>query len=641
MISIHDLTIHFGEKTLFENVNLQLDHEKRYGLVGANGSGKTTFLNLLTATETSHSGKINLPREITIGYLSQDQFSFEKYSAVETVISGNKILFSAQIEKNAILQTTENSPESGEKLGKLEEIIANNDGYSAEARACRLLDGLGIETEKHFAPMKNLSGGYKLRVLLARTLFQNPSVLLLDEPTNHLDIFSIAWLEDYLKNHFKGMLVVISHDRHFINSVANHILDVDFNRITLYRGNYDHFMESKTLLMEQKLRENIALEKKIDQMQAFVERFRAKASKARQAQSRIKQIEKVEIPEIISTSRRYPGFKFEQCRPTGKTVLKIKNIRKSFGNQTVLNNISFQVLRGQKIALVGPNGIGKSTLIKIISGQLNSDLGTVKWGIETYPSYFAQDYRDNFNRKGTAFEWLFEQTGNLSVAEVRGLLGRVLLGEEEANKKIINLSGGESARLALAHIMAKKPNVLLLDEPTNHLDLESISALEDALIDFEGSCILVSHDKSFVSSVADTILELSRDGLTIYSGSYHEYLENLGHDYLIRSGTTTRKAEKKELSSHQQTYLSRKEQKKQLERLQKNIKFIEDEINVIEGKLGNIMKLFASNEFYQNPFDIIKHNEDEKERLTLQLNSKIKEWESLNKEYELSKIAFQ
>jgi len=631
MFSIHNLSMQFGGKILFENATLRLDPGHRYGLIGANGSGKSTFLKLLTGEESPGGGSISVPKETRIGFLHQDQFRFEPLRAVDAVISGDDELFRALEEKRSLIETGKG--DAGERLGKLEEIISDHDGYAAEARACRLLDGVGIASASHFATLQTLSGGEKLRVLLARLLFQNPDVLLLDEPTNHLDIVSIAWLEEYLTNQFRGLLVVISHDRHFINRVANRILDVDYRTITCYTGNYDDFIEAKALIMEQRLRENKAIEKKIDQMQAFVTRFRAKATKARQAQSRAKQIEKIEIPDIVASSRQYPGFRFEQKRPSGKIALKVEGVSKAFNGRKVLGDVSFTVNRGEKVAIIGPNGAGKSTLMKILAKRLEPDDGTVEWGIETYPFYFAQDYREMFSEKATAYEWLYAAAPDYSITQIRTILGTVLLGEDEVNKETSRLSGGEGARLAIARIMVEKPNLLFLDEPTNHLDLESIASLEDAISDYEGTCLVVSHDKNFIANIADTIFELTEEGLHIHSGSYDEYLENFGNDYLDRLATK-KKLQKKETGEQGKIYQKRKEERKRLQQIEKKITLIESEIQSLETALESIMQKFADENFYSGPFEEIQKAENEKKRLTEALHQKMEEWETLQSELE-------
>ena len=640
MISVSNLKVRFGEKVLFENTSLQLDPGKRYGLVGANGSGKSTFLRMLTGEEPAGEGQVIIPSGVRTGFLRQDQFQYDQMRVVDAVISGDEVLFKALERKKELL---EHPDADGEELGKLEELISAHHGYSAEAEACRLLDGLGIDPGKHYAQVNSLSGGFKLRVLLARILFAKPDVLLLDEPTNHLDILSIAWLEDYLVSKFNGLLVVISHDRHFINRVSTHILDVDYRKVTLYTGNYDDFIAAKVLAVEQRMKENASLEKKVEQLQSFVDRFGAKATKARQAQSRARQIEKIEIPEVVESSRRFPNIKFVQKRPSGETVLQVNNVFKSFGDKKVIHDLSLEVQRGQKIAVIGPNGAGKSTFVKILIGKLQPDSGEVKWGYETHPSYFAQDHKEVFTEKVSAFDWLFSHYEGADITKTRSLLGSVLLSDSEQDKPVTALSGGEAARLYMAKIMAEKPNVLLLDEPTNHLDLESISVLEDAIREFEGTAIVVSHDKDFVAGIADTILEINYDGARIFRGSYGEYLENLGHDYLERGQKVQSASGKnKQASGHQAAFQERKEKQKELNRLEKQLVKLEGEVAKTEEEISLLDKLFADPDLYtEKKPEEIDGLHKQKDNLESDLENRMTEWEKLQEGMESLKAELE
>ena len=617
---------------------MQFNPGNRYGLVGANGSGKTTFLRILSGDETGYEGKMHIPREVSVGVLRQDHFRFEEERVVDVVIGGDSALYEAMKEKESLLENGDsqnNDVNYAEKLAELEEQIVACEGYSAEARACRLLDGLGVSPEMHFEPLRQLSGGYKLRVLLARLLFQDPDILLLDEPTNHLDILSIAWLEDYLVRQFKGLLILISHDRHFINRVCNYIADVDFQTITLYKGSYTRYMEARNLAMEQKLTEIKSLEKKADELQQFVDRFRAKASKAKQAQSRAKQLEKIDLPDIVRSSRRYPSLAFDQVRPSGKDVLTVKSVSKSFGDKHVLHNISFTLERGERVALIGPNGMGKTTLLKIITGNLTPDEGTIQWGYETHTAYFAQDHREllvtDKTKKLTVYDWMGQNCKDPKPGKIRGILARALFSEDDSEKNIESLSGGERGRLVLASIMEKKPNVLILDEPTNHLDLESIESLEGALSEFKGTILFVSHDKDFVSAAARKVFEIRPEGLEIHDGSYEDYLEKLGSDYLERDVSTKSRSGKpsgKGVSDHQAKYQERKEKKRRLQKLTKEDKKLEKEIHELESEIEKMVSMFADSDFYdKTDASEIQKLETEKSDQETRLVSVMEQWE--------------
>lgn len=629
MVSFVNLGMRYGGVTLFEHVNIQLNPGKRYGVTGANGSGKTTLLKIINGDETGFEGSVNVPRDAQIGTLRQDHYSYEGWRVVDVVLSGNASLWQAMLQKKELIEEGGQNVDTASQISQLEEVIEKNEGYSAESRACRLLAGLGIDPQKHFGSMGRLSGGFKLRVLLARLLFQNPDILLLDEPTNHLDIISIAWLERYLTTSFKGLIVLVSHDRHFLNRVATHIADVDFHNITLYTGNYDDFMEARALAMEYKVKEIASMEKRVEQIQQFVDRFKAKASKARQAQSRAKQIERIEIPDIVRSSRRYPAIAFKPLRPSGKEVLELKNITKSFGTAQVLHGITLSLMRGQKAAIVGPNGIGKSTLLKIIMGKLEPDSGTSRWGFEARPAYFAQDHHDNLgDGKVSVFDWLYGAVSDATPGGVRGALGALLFTESDTKKPISALSGGQAARLALAAIMQHNPNILVLDEPTNHLDLESIESLENALNDFSGSVIFVSHDKRFVSAIADVVFELTDSGMEIHDGSYQDYLESLGQDYLEHGKRQGKGKTKRELSDHQASYQSRKELAKAKTKMEKELNKIEGQIEATEKEIARLDALFSDPSFYEGGHsEEVRQAETNKKEQEERLQELLRDWE--------------
>ncbi len=537
MLDIRELGVDFGAKTLFQHVNLILLPHQRYGIVGPNGAGKSTFLRLLAGEETPNVGSVEKPKTLSVGILKQDHFNYENDRVVDVVIKGNAELWSAQVEKAELLQKTDLTDEDGYRLGALEEIIAHNEGYDAELRSQQILIGLGIAEKYHFGPLSALSGGYKLRALLAQVLFQNPDIMLLDEPTNHLDIVSIDWLDDFLKTEFKGLLIFVSHDRQFINDLATHILDVDYGTITEYTGNYDRFETNKALTLLQKQQELEHKEKQIAHLQSFVDRFGAKATKATQAQSRRKMIERLEdeFPDIKDSSIVNPYFNFVPKNRSGKLVLTVKHLHKQFDERLLLNDVSFSVQRGDKCAIIGANGVGKSTLLKILLDKIPADLGEHEWNETATIGYFAQDYHHELPSHQTIWEWLEHHVSGATTQEMRAVLGQVLFRGKDVEKKIGVLSGGESARLVLARLILQKTNILILDEPTNHLDLESIDALIEALQKYTGTVLFVSHNRYFIDKLATRVLSLSEGGgARNYLGNYHDYLAQFGKDYLSK-----------------------------------------------------------------------------------------------------------
>jgi len=510
MISTNQLSMAYGGKLLFYDVSLIFSDQKRYALVGANGAGKSTFLKLLTGTETPLSGSLSIPKSSTVGWLKQDQFRYENTIITDIVLQGKPKLWQAIQAKEHLLAADQWNEKNINRFTQLEETIAHLNGYRAEALAEKLLMGLGIQTTYHQKPLSTLSGGFKLRVLLAQALFEEPDILLLDEPTNHLDVISIHWLENYLKNEFKGLLVFISHDIEFINRLADNILDVDYGEIRPYSGNYQKFLEEKKLIEEQKHHQKQHAELKIAAMQRFVDKFRS-GTKAKQAQSRLKMIEKIEIPDIKQSSRVTPQFHFLPLRPSGKQVLRVKQLAKDFQEKKLFTALHFDIKRGEKVAIIGENGIGKSTLMKILMEKITPDQGSVEWGYETQRSYFSQDHHDLLNKNISVFTWLSDQVNAVSEQTLRQCLAQVLFTKEDTLKNILTLSGGEAARLLLAKLVLESPNVLLLDEPTNHLDIEATDALAQALCHYTGSLLFVSHDRHFISKVADRILFISHN----------------------------------------------------------------------------------------------------------------------------------
>src|SRR4051812_6392296 len=527
MIRTVDLGKAYGARALFEGVSLELNEGSRYGLVGANGSGKTTFIRIVSGDEPATNGTVNIPKRARVGVLRQDHFLDDQALILHVAMMGDALVWKALEERAKIIDH-----EGVGNLAELEDTISTHDGYTLEARATSILEGLGIPIASHQQKLATLSGGFKLRVLLAQVLIGGPDCLLLDEPTNHLDILSIRWLEKFMAA-YRGTALVISHDQRFLDNVATHILDVDYGTVTSYVGNYARFVVEKAAVRERKEAEIARQQKIIAEKRAFVDRFGAKATKAKQAQSRLKQIEKIEVEELATSSRREPLFRFVQERPSGKEVLELEGVSKAYGAKVVLKDVSLTVRRGEKLAVIGANGLGKSTLLKIIMERLKADQGKIRFGHEVRLGYFAQDHHELLgNHKQTPLDYVWESVPSEGTATVRGMLGRVLFSGDDVMKPVGSLSGGEAARLIFCKIIAEKPNVLVLDEPTNHLDLEAIAALVEGLKAFEGTVIFVSHDRSFVSELATRILEVTAQGPREFPGTYAEYLARAGDDHL-------------------------------------------------------------------------------------------------------------
>ena len=635
MISFSNVAKSFGQQTLFSGVSFQFNPGNRYGLVGANGSGKSTFLKMMWGKELASDGTINMPKRLRLGVLEQDHFQYEGNRIIDVVMMGNHDLWAAMSEKERLLENAADAFDA-ERYSELEDVILSQDGYTLEARAGEILEGLGIPTEQHTLSLSTLSGGFKLRVLLAQVLAANPDCLLLDEPTNHLDILSIRWLEKFL-NDYTGLAVVISHDHRFLDNVCTHIVDVDYETIILYTGNYQAFVDAKRSERERKEAEIEKQEKQIADHQAFVERFRAKATKARQAQSKLKKIEKIQVDHLARTSRRYPIFKFEPCRPSGKKVLEVEGLCKSFGEKNVLEDVALSIDRNDRVAIIGPNGIGKSTLLKIVMGQLEADAGEVEWGYETHPGYFAQDHKEIFEGgKNTVEGWLWDLCPAEPIGFVRGKLGLVLFSGDEVKKKVGSLSGGESARLVFARLAVEKPNVLLLDEPTNHLDLEAIEALVEGLSKYDGTLILVSHDRWFVSQLADRIIEISPRGIEDFRGSYDEYVERCGDDHLDADQVVLKARRDKRKAKPGVGGGSDAEQKmlrKQVKALEKERDELTASIEKAEGRINEINESFCNPGFFdQTPDKEIRKLEQEQKKLSTRVDELMGRWEEVEKE---------
>ena len=525
MLATANITMQFGAKPLFENVSVKFTDGNRYGLIGANGCGKSTFMKILGNDLEPSAGNVSKDPDQRIGKLKQDQFAYEEYSVIDTVIMGHDELWAIKSERDAIYAKAEMTEEDGIRAGELEAEFAELDGYTAESRAGELLLGLEIPIEQHFGPMSEVAPGWKLRVLLAQVLFSDPDIMLLDEPTNNLDINTIRWLEGIL-NARNCTMVIISHDRHFLNSVCTHMADLDYGEIRVYPGSYDEYMTAATQVNEQLQNENAKKKAQIAELKTFVSRFSANASKSKQATSRAKQIDKIKIEEIKPSSRQNPFIRFEQDKKLHRLALELHDMSKSF-DEELFSNLNLMVEVGERIAVIGPNGIGKSTLLKCLVGDLEPTSGTIKWSENAHLGYYAQDHSADFANKLPLFDWMDQWSKeNDDEQVIRGTLGRMLFSQDDINKTVDVLSGGEQGRMLFGKLMLQRPNIMLLDEPTNHLDMESIESLNLALENYPGTLIFVSHDREFVSSLATRIIELTATGIVDFHGSYEEYLRS-------------------------------------------------------------------------------------------------------------------
>jgi ATPase subunit of ABC transporter with duplicated ATPase domains len=672
MLSIQNLGKSWGARVLFEGVSLKLSIGARYGLVGANGSGKTTFLNILAGDEPASDGSTSLPREARMGVLRQDRFLSDEERILDVAMRGDKIVWDALSEQRALLAVADDDGHAesagthrAARVAELEDVVRAHDGYTLEARATFVLEGLGIPSRAHRSPLGTLSGGFKLRVLLAQVLLGGPDVLLLDEPTNHLDILSIRWLEKFLAV-YAGCAIVISHDQRFLDNVATHVLDVDYGTITLYTGNYSAFAVEKEAVRVRKQAEIDKAQAEIAHKRAFVERFRYKATKAAQAQSRLKQIERIEVEELPDTTRRTPRFLFTPARQSGRDVLAVEGISKAYpsapaaepsdgvarADKQVLRDVSLEVRRGEKVAVIGPNGLGKSTLLRILVGRLAADDGEVRWGHEARVGYFAQDHREVLeDADATALDVVWSARPKEGTAFVRGILGRVLFSGADVDKRVGLLSGGEAARLVFGRLMAEEPNVLVLDEPTNHLDLEAIHGLVAALRAFEGTVIFVSHDRWFVSELATRILEITPTGPNDFPGTYLEYLARCGDDHLdatavVLRAKEERREERKEGSSGNATATGAKEgsweEQKRRRNRAKELPARRDKalaaIEVAEARKGAIHASYAEPGFFERtPQAEVDRLVAEEAALGKQIDALMAEWEAL--ETEIAELA--
>ena len=525
MISANNVTLRLGKKALFEEVNIKFTEGNCYGLIGANGAGKSTFLKILSGKLEPSKGDVTMNAGERLSVLEQDHYKYDDCQVLDTVIMGNARLYEIMKEKDAIYMKEDFTEEDGIRASELEGEFAELNGWEAESDAAILLNGLGIETDLHYTMMKDLDGGQKVKVLLAKALFGNPDVLLLDEPTNHLDLDAIAWLEEFLIN-FDNTVIVVSHDRYFLNKVCTHIADIDYGKIQLYAGNYDFWYESSQLMIKQMKEANKKKEEKIKELQAFIERFSANASKSKQATSRKRALEKIQLDDMRPSSRKYPYIDFKPNREIGNEVLVVEGISKTIDGVKMLDNISFTLGHDDKVAFVGPNVNATTTLFKILAGEMEPDAGSYKWGVTTSQAYFPKDNTKDFASDDTIVDWMMPYSPEKDVTYVRGFLGRMLFSGDDGLKRVNVLSGGERVRCMLSRMMMSGANTMILDEPTNHLDMESITALNNGMIKYPGVLLFTSQDHQFVQTTANRIMEITPGGLIDKQCTYDEYLEN-------------------------------------------------------------------------------------------------------------------
>ncbi len=528
MISTSGITMQFGDKPLFENISIKFGDNNRYGLIGANGCGKSTLIKILGGDLEPTAGHVSIGEHQRLGKLRQDHFAFEDISVIDTVMMGHEQLWKVKEERDHLYSQDELSEKDGMRAGDLESEFADMDGYSAEPNAGDLLLEMGIPVEAHYNLMKSIAPGLKLRVLLAQALFGDPEIILLDEPTNNLDLNAIRWLEKVI-NERKSTMIIISHDRHFLNSVCTHMADLDYGELRLYPGNYDDYMEAAALVQQQLLTANAKKTEEIQELQAFVRRFSANASKATQAQSRAKKLDKIKLDEVKPSSRVSPYMRFNQDKKLFRVALKLNALSKGFDDQLLFKDFDVMVPVGERVAVIGPNGIGKTTLLRCLAGDLEPSSGEIKWSENVKLGYYAQDHSADFAEDMSLFDWMAQwKREEHGEQEIRGNLGRMLFSQNDINKSVKALSGGEKGRMLFGKFMFQNPNVMLLDEPTNHMDMEFIESLNIALENYPGTLIFVSHDRELIASVATRIIELTPAGIVDYHGTYEEYLKSQG-----------------------------------------------------------------------------------------------------------------
>ncbi|MEG0570293.1 MAG: ATP-binding cassette domain-containing protein [Oscillospiraceae bacterium] len=525
MLSVSNVSLDFGGAKLFSDVNLKFTPGNCYGMIGANGAGKSTLLKILSGELDPTTGDVIYPKTMRMSVLKQDHYKYDDYTVINTVIMGNERLYNISQEKDALYEKEDFSDEDGIKAAELEAEFMEMNGWDAETDAAKILQGLGVDSSVHYSNVSNLNGGDKIKVLLAQALFGQPDILLLDEPTNHLDIQSIDWLEDFLMN-FEGTLIVVSHDRHFLNTVCTHIVDIDYTKVKMYVGNYDFWYESSKMIQQMLKDQNKKREEKVKELQGFIERFSANKSKSKQATSRKKLLDNLSVDDMPASSRRYPYVAFKPDREVGKEILQVEGISKTIDGVKVLNNVSFRLTKSDKVVVLSENEMAQTTLLKILAGEMEPDTGFIKWGISTTQSYFPKDnaqYFDNCNLN--LIDWLRQFSDEQTETHIRGFLGRMLFAGDDALKPAKVLSGGEKVRCMLSRMMLKGSNVLILDQPTNHLDLESITALNNGLISFSEIIIFTSHDHQFIQTIANRVIEVLDEGVTDRSMNYDDYLE--------------------------------------------------------------------------------------------------------------------
>ncbi|MCP4000376.1 MAG: ABC-F family ATPase [Gammaproteobacteria bacterium] len=526
MISTANLSIQFGAKPLFENVSATFGASNRYGLIGANGSGKSTFMKMLAGELEPTAGNVSVEPNIRVGQLRQDQFAYEDCRVLDTVIMGHEKLWEVMQERDRLYSLPEMSDAEGMQVADLEIEFAEMDGYSAESQAGELLESIGIPVDQHEGPMSNIAPGWKLRVLLAQALFSDPDIMLLDEPTNNLDINTIRWLEGFLSAS-KSTMIIISHDRHFLNSVCTHMADLDYGRIQLFPGNYDEYMTAALAVRERIQSDNAKKKAKKAELQAFVSRFSANASKAKQATSRAKQLEKIVLEELKPSSRISPFIRFEQTKPLRRLAVEVNGLTKGFDEGPLFTNLNLNIEAGSRVAIIGQNGIGKTTLVRCLLGDIEPDAGEIKWSENARVGHFAQDNSAEFEQDMSLFDWITQwQPKGADEQVLRGTLGRMLFSRDDSEKSVKVVSGGEKGRLMFGKLILQQDNVLVMDEPTNHLDMESIEALNLALENYPGTLIFISHDREFVSSLATRVIEITSESVVDYVGTYEEYLRS-------------------------------------------------------------------------------------------------------------------
>jgi ATPase subunit of ABC transporter with duplicated ATPase domains len=524
IIQTANITVQFGEKPLFEDISVKFSEGNRYGLIGANGCGKSTFMKVISGELEPASGTVTIAPDLKVAKLNQNQFAYEQYPVIDTVIMGNTELWKIKQERDAIYAKAEMTEEEGMRVADLEVAFGELDGYSAESKAGELLLGLDIPLEQHYEPMSAVAPGWKLRVLLAQALFASPDILLLDEPTNNLDISAIRWLEDILKQRNSTMLI-ISHDRHFLNSVCTHMADLDYGTLQLFPGNYDEYMTAATQVRERLLSDNAKKKAQIAELQEFVSRFSANASKAKQATSRAKQIDKIQLDEVKPSSRQSPFIRFVQDKKLYRNALLLENLTQGYDDTELFSNVNLSIEVAERIAIIGQNGVGKTTLLETIMGKLSAKSGTIKWSENANIGYYAQNHNKEFASKTSLLEWMTQwRKPEDDEQAIRGILGRMLFSRHDINKPVNVLSGGEQGRMLLGKLILQQPNILVMDEPTNHMDMESIEALNLALENYPGTLLFVSHDRQFVSSLANRIIEIKANNIIDFSGSYDDYL---------------------------------------------------------------------------------------------------------------------